>query len=85
MTNSVICLLFLIADEYACGPGSDCVWGGVEAQRSMLNNGITSLTYIHRKAGIKHSAEEKTEKKGNGIEMESEVIKNGSAAYLLKK
>jgi len=53
----------------------------------MLNNGITSLTCIHRKAGIKHSAEEKTEKKEEGkrIEMESEAIKNGSAAYLSKK
>lgn len=68
MTNSVICLLFLIADEYACGPGSDGVWGGVGAQRSMLNNGITSLTCIHRKAGIKRSAEEKTEKKEEGKE-----------------
>ena len=58
----------------------------------MLNNGITSLTCIHREAGIKPSAEErkKTEKKEEGkegkrIEMESEAIKNRSAAYLLKK
>ncbi len=34
----------------------------------MLNNGITSLTCIHRKAGIKPSAEEKTEKKEEGKE-----------------
>lgn len=40
---------------------------GVGAQKSMLNNGITSLTCIHRKAGIKHSTEKKKErKKGNG-------------------
>lgn len=47
----------------------------------MLNNGITSLTCIHREAGIKPSVEEK--KKGNKEEGkegkrdsdESEVIK----------
>lgn len=45
------------------------------------------ISDMHRKAGIKHSAEEKTEKKEEGkrIEMESEAIKNGSAAYLSKK
>lgn len=60
---------------------------GVGAQKSMLNNRITSLTCIHREAGIKRSAEERRKrgKKGKGIEMESEVIKNESAAYLLKK
>lgn len=59
----------------------------------MLNNGITSLTCIHRKAGIKPSAgrwegvqkRRKKEKKGKRIEMESEAIKSRSAAYLLKK
>lgn len=55
----------------------------------MLNNGITSLTCIHRKAGIKLNAEEKKKqkrrKKGKRIEMESEAIKSRSAAYLLKK
>lgn len=29
----------------------------------MLNNRITSLTCIHREAGIKHSAEEKKKRK----------------------
>lgn len=48
----------------------------------MLNNGITSLTCIHREAGIKPSVEgEKTEKKEEGKEGkkdsdEREVIKN---------
>lgn len=61
----------------------------------MLNNGITSLTCIHREAGIKLSAEgkkrrkkqkrRKKRKKGKRIEMESEAIKSRSAAYLLKK
>lgn len=58
----------------------------------MLNNGITSLTCIHRKAGIKPyvQGEKKTEKKEEGKEGkedgdESEVIKKRSAAYLLKK
>lgn len=90
MTNSVICLLFLIADEYACGPGSDCVQGGVGAQTNMLNNGITSLTCIHREVGIKHSKRKKKnrnrrEDRKDRIEMASEAIKNRSAAYLLKK
>lgn len=93
MTNGVICLLFFKADEYACGSGSDWVWGGEGAQKSMLNNGITSLTCIHREAGIKPYVEggkKKTEKKEEGKEGkedgdESEVIKKRSAAYLLKK
>ena len=60
----------------------------------MLNNGITSLTCIHREAGIKPSAQRERErerekrkegKKGKRIEMESGAIKNRSAAYLLKK
>lgn len=52
----------------------------------MLNNGITSLTCIHREAGIKPSIEakkqqKKNEKKEEGKEEkkdsdESEVIKN---------
>lgn len=49
----------------------------------MLNNRITSLTCIHRKAGIKHSAEEKKKenrKEGRRerrrrMEMEGEAIK----------
>lgn len=63
-------------------------WDGGCAQKSMFNNRITSLTCIHRKAGIKHNTEsEKNEKKGRRkrMEMESEVIKERSAAYLLKK
>lgn len=49
----------------------------------MLNNRITSLTCIHREAGIKHSAEEeKNENRKEGrrerrrrMEMEGEAIK----------
>lgn len=48
-------------------PGVTEFWGGVGAQKSMLNNGITSLTCIHREAGIKHSAEGgKKEKREEG-------------------
>lgn len=58
----------------------------------MLNNGITSLTRIHREAGIKTRR-----KKGGGTEEmeegkegrkdidERETIKNQSTAYLLEK
>lgn len=58
------------------------------ALKSMLNNRITSLTCIHREAGIKPSAEGKNRKEGRREkrrEMETEAIKNRSAAYLLKK
>lgn len=58
----------------------------------MLNNGITSVTCIHREAGIKtrHKKGEKTEKMEEGKERrkdidESEAIKNQSSAYLLEK
>lgn len=40
------------------------VGGG--AERSMLNNGVTSLTRIHCKAGIKVSTESRAKGKGNG-------------------
>lgn len=79
MTNSVICLLFLITDEYSYGPGSDCVCGGMGAQKSMLNNRITSLTCIHSEARIKRGAERRR------VEMKSEAIKERSVAYLFKK
>lgn len=45
-------------------PGVTEFGGAVGAQKSMLNNGITSLTCIHREAGIKPSAEEKNKKEG---------------------
>lgn len=58
----------------------------------MLNNGITSLTRIHREAGIKTrrkkegGAEETEEgKEGRKDIDESEAIKNQSTAYLLEK
>lgn len=64
------------------------------AQKSMLNNGITSVTCIHREAGIKTRRKkeekknpEKTEegKEGRKDIDESEAIKNQSTAYLWEK
>lgn len=59
----------------------------------MLNNGITSLTRIHREAGIKTrhkkggGGTEETEegKEGRKEIDEREAIKNQSTAYLLEK
>lgn len=59
----------------------------------MLNNGITSLTCIHCRAGIKSRRKrggggaEKTEegKEGRKDIDEREAIKNQSTAYLLEK
>lgn len=65
-------------------------WGGVGAQKSMLNNGITSVTCIHREAGIKTRRKKGESRKGRRREGrkdidESEAIKNQSTAYLLEK
>lgn len=61
---------------------------GVGTPKSMLNNGITSLTRIHRKAGIKHSTEggkKKKRKRRKRIEMENEAIKKQICCLSIEK
>lgn len=43
----------------------------------MLNNRITSLTCIHREAGIKHSAEEEKKKRKQKRRKKGEKEKDG--------
>lgn len=86
MTNSVICLLFFKADEYACSPGSDGVWGVVGAPKSMLDNGITSLTCIHCEAGIKPGTQRRGKKGAKKGERQSkEGRRDSDEREMIKK
>lgn len=51
----------------------------------MLNNGITSLTCIHREAGIKPSVEEKKKGKNGNKEEGKEGKRDSDESEVIKK